>query len=138
MRMLIAIPGASVDQVWPNVWEALQRSIIRSGCGESLIAWREACKRGRGHILMLLVDGEEMLGAIILQANVQQCALHCVALSGPRGLLRHVDFLVSEWKRIAYDHGYDRITLKGRRGWQRILERHGFELRNDGYLESGA
>ena len=129
---ILPIPARMVDRVWRYVRPALERAIYKSRSGEDIEAWRVGCERGRGHILIVLADGEESKGAIILQRDGD--ALLCVALAGDRGLIDEVPGLISAWRKIAVDNGYERITLKGRRGWERVLARHGFKDCGGGFL----
>jgi hypothetical protein len=129
---VIPVPAQFVPQVWDYVADQIDRAWRKSGNTNQMAAWRYACERGQGHMLLVVADGEQPVGAVILQRDND--ALHCVALSGGMGMRERIGDLVGIWARIALDQGCNRITLKGRKGWRRVLAPLGFTQNEQGYL----
>lgn len=125
--MIRPIQPADVDSVWPTVADLIAVSCRRGGGDATPEELREFCKQP-GHLLIML-DG----GAAILQ----RCGdfLHIRSL-GCRDFLAQVPELMEAWHDIAASIGCAGLSLKGRRGWQRVLRDYGFRLSKDGYLEA--
>ena len=122
------IPAAQVPAVWPRVKDWLDRACRRSGGLEDIDGLRRACEEGDGHILCLLDDK----GAVVFQRDADW--LHVTSLGGT-DILANIAELVDWWARIAGAVGCKGLSLRGRKGWDRVFKRFGFR-RNGEYLEA--
>jgi len=125
--MVRPVPAAEVDAVWPKVKDWLEQACHRSGDQETIEGLYQMVRGGRGYILVEL-DG----GAAILQRDADYC--HIVSMGG-KDLLKQVPALMSVWRHIADATGCVGLSLKGRKGWARVLRPYGFSYKN-GYLET--
>jgi hypothetical protein len=121
------IQPAEVDDVWPLVADLISVSCRRGGGDATPDELRELCKQP-GHMLILLDGGVAIL---------QRCGdfLHIRSLGG-RGFLKQIPDLMPVWWDIAILIGCTGLSLKGRRGWSRVLENYGFVQSENGFLEA--
>jgi hypothetical protein len=117
------VPTSEVSRTWPKVRRYIRAACAWTGGVEKADDLKVRCMNEEGHVLAVLHEGRELVGAAVLEANGQ--ALHVTSLGGnlPKGWLpSFVDWLV--W--VALHCGTREITLRGRKGWQRRLAGLGF------------
>ena len=126
-QVITPIQPCDVDTVWPTIARLIKRACNRSGDVENVDDLREKCKRP-GHMLILFPGG-----AAILQRDANW--LHMVSLGG-KGFLKQIPDLMPVWRDIATATGCEGLSLKGRKGWARVLEKYGFKPAANDYLEA--
>lgn len=83
--------------------------------------------------LFAVADDAGLLGGGVFELPGDG-TLHMKAFGGDYGILQSFDDVVEHWTEMARRMGCARISLKGRRGWDRFLPAHGF-IRVNGYWE---
>ena len=117
------IPQSQASRMWPKVRRWIGSACQRSGNTGGLEALRRAVLSDSSHSLMVFRDGGNICGAGILELSGDR--LHVASLGGE---------LPAGWKDITWDFllsaahycRVKRISLRGRRGWQRALRDLGF------------
>lgn len=110
---------AAWEPLWPVVGPMLAPSIARGDA--SLDEVLEAL--GSGHAqLWIAHEGEAVWMAMLTQCGGG--AVHIWHLGG-RGPARWLH-LIDELKRRASERGFAKLTVEGRKGWQRLLAPYGF------------
>ena len=118
MMMHILTPEA-----WPVVagWIA---AACRHG-DETPNEIRAQIERQDGATLFAVADDTGLLGGGVFELPGDG-SLHMKSFGGDHGILRSFDEVVEHWQDMAHRMGCRRISLKGRRGWDRFLPAHGF------------
>ena len=126
MMMHILTPEA-----WPAVagWIA---AACRHG-DETPNEIRAQIERQDGATLFAVADESGLLGGGVFELPGDG-SLHMKSFGGDHGILQSFDEVVEHWQDMAHRMGCRRISLKGRRGWDRFLPAHGFNQIN-GYWE---
>lgn len=91
------------------------------------------------HVLARVLTGDLYLlvvtngGEILASFTFERCSskdggstLHCMTLAGI-DMDQWVDGFIDVWKRLARELQCDRISIKGRKGWQRFALKKGFK-----------
>lgn len=92
------------------------RALAHTGGAETLAGVRAELEAGRAWLLPSL-SGRSVT---VLQPVHD---LHVFVAAGELGELMTMERDVSQW---AGRHGFDRMTMRGRSGWQRVLGRRGW------------
>lgn len=136
MRLeVIPIPCQDVSSMWLVVEGMVAKALKKSRNQQSAELWRQACVRGKGHILVVLTEGKVLRGCAILERHDER--LHLVTLTCP-GFLKGFVPLLDVWRRLARDAGCTVVSLKGRLGWDRVLRPYGFLPLDDSTLGASA
>lgn len=115
------VPVHHVDNVWPRIAEAMERSCRKSG--GALVAgdvW-QACRSGSAY-LIIAHDETEIAGASVwyLDTGASGAKLRCMALGGA-GMSRWISDMHQMVKRLARDCGANSLVSYGRKGWAKIF-----------------
>lgn len=124
---VIPLRSNEVAKEWPRVKDWIATACRRTGDVENPDDLLAKCKSG-DRLMVLIGDS----AACIMEKDGE--FLHITSLGG-RGFLRHVPDLVPVWRKMAGLIGCTGLSLKGRRGWERVLQPYGFKL-NNGFLEA--
>ena len=117
------IPQSEAARVWPKVRKWIRRACQRSGNTGAAETLRRAVLSDSSHSLIVFRDGGNICGAGILELAGDR--LHVASLGGelPDGWKDTTwDFLLS----AAHYCRVKRISLRGRRGWERAIRAWGF------------
>ena len=108
----------------------IARACHRSGDIENPEAIEQGIRAGE-YALLLLEDGDKVLGVCVLQ----NCGdyLHVLSVGG-RGIIEDIGTWFKWWARIARHLGFKALSLNGRKGWEKVLSPFGFK-RNGNNVE---
>lgn len=125
------VAPSQLDTMWAWAERYLARACDHSDGAETLPGLREKCSNP-GHILAIIEDRGYPIGACVFQRDADW--LHVVSLGG-KNIIANLPELVDWWARIAGAAGCIGLSLRGRKGWDRLFARFGFR-RNGEYLEA--
>jgi hypothetical protein len=119
------VPADELDGFFAKAARWIASACHRSGDVESAAGLRERAQ----DMLVLDLDGH---GVALLERDGPWC--HATTLAGDH-LLEHMPQLIQTWLEIAYHTGCTGISLRGRKGWDRVLAPYGFR-KNGNNLEA--
>lgn len=104
-----------IDEEWARCVPWLQAALDRGGTqGFSLDEVKQRVLEGRAHFW----PGHTSAGVSEITGG-----LHLWLFGGERKEMWAMERAVSDWAR---DHGLSRVTIKGRKGWERVLAPIGY------------
>jgi len=117
-------------------WPQLRRYISKASRGvESITSLRSRTVTGQLW-LAEVIHRDEVVGAVLFEP-MDDC-LHITSLGAdglPKGWAKE---FYRQWASLARSTGRHTLSLKGRKGWQRILPPLGFHTDDDGYMRARA
>lgn len=133
MKRVIPVVAECVDACFEKWGHWITRACMRTGNTENPAQLQYRLSAGDKSLKMALLEDEGVVCGVVI---FQQCGdfLHILSLGG-RGIISTAAEWLPWWKAIADLHGFKGLSLRGRRGWDRVLEAHGFH-RNGEYLEA--
>ena len=126
-------PAEEVDAVWPLVKQWVAGACHRTGDIENADTLREKCKGRRHNLTLLYDDDNRLIGCVIFEHCGEY--LHITSCGG-EDILENIACWVDFWHQIARAVGCNGLSLKGRRGWLRVLGKFGFTMKPTGFLEA--
>lgn len=119
--MLAYIQPQNTGKAWAKL-----RGYIRKASAEheSMTGLRQRVAEG-DVLLAAILDAGDVHGAVLFERLPD--SLHVVSLAGEGLPHNWPDVFFREWRLLAAQHGYNVLTLKGRKGWDRKLKRLGFQ-----------
>lgn len=127
MTQIVAIESKQINNIWPRVKDQIDSALKRSK-GELSLETLKNRLLNKESLLLLATDNLVILASIVCELvdtdNGRVC--HIVAAGG-----KNADTWLDEWYNqivpIAKDQGCVRISLNGRKGWEKKLNKYGFE-----------
>ena len=116
------VPVSDVATVWPEVREHVEAPLSIGHNPLSVAGLLSGLFEDR-YLLLVLRDGEDYIGAAILEHCGDSCIV--VTCGGSRMKEAHRP-LLDLIESIAKEYRLSEIEIRGRKGWERVL-------RNDGY-----
>ena len=123
------VPPEQLEEVWPAVSGWLEKACRYTAGEETPEGLKEKCGKP-GHVLVVIEDPAPV-GACVFQRDADW--LHVVSLGGSN-IVSNIAELVDWWARIAAATGCIGLSLRGRKGWDKVFYPFGFR-RNGEYLE---
>lgn len=124
-----ALPVNLLDVLWDKIYPLLQKPVDVSS-GEVTMESIKARIRS-GDVLLILVSREELLVAVVtVEIRTFESGLRTLQLPliGGSEMNEWFDKMLDTVKAIARDKGCQEIRgMSVRKGWMRILEKHGFK-----------
>jgi len=123
---IVAIEPDKIDKMWPRVKPHIDAA-LRYTKGEIVAdSIKEKLLKGEDLLLLAIEDGilASIVCEIVQTATIKVC--HVVACGGVRA-----DIWLDKWHEIivplAKEQGCQRISLSGRKGWEKKLGKYGFK-----------
>jgi hypothetical protein len=125
MVEIVAINRDRIDDVWPEVESQIQRALDYTR-GELTTDYIKTQLESGNALLLLALDGA-ILASIVCEivdtASLRVC--HIIACGGEKA-----DIWLDKWHEVivplAKEQGCRRISLSGRKGWVKKLQKYGF------------
>lgn len=127
MIQIVAIEHEKIDQIWPRIKDHIQMALDHSKGELSINTLKKRLDENRS-LLLLASDGADILASIVCELVDTDSGRVCniVTAGGEKA-----DTWLDEWYNqivpIAKDQGCVRISLNGRKGWEKKLKKYGFD-----------
>lgn len=121
------IPADKAFEMWPYINEHFDRALEHAY--DNLPAEHVLARVLTGELYLMVVTRDADIVASFTFERVQNRAgatLHCMTLAG-EDVDWWVDPFIATWKKLAREMGCNRISIKGRRGWERYAREKGFK-----------
>ena len=126
MIKIVAIESNQIETAWPRVKGHIQAALDKAK-GELSIETIKDRLLNKTSMLLVAADGIVILASIVCELVETESGrvCHIIAAGG-----KHADTWLDEWYNqivpIAKDQGCVRISLNGRKGWEKKLKKYGF------------
>lgn len=126
MGEIVAIEPNKIESIWPQVKDQIQSALNYTKGEISLNQVKEQLIKGNN--LLLLVIDKKVIASVVCElvdtASLKVC--HILACGGEQIDSWLADILKTI-KTIAKEQGCKRVSLTGRKGWERKLNKDGFK-----------
>lgn len=129
--MIAPVYALSVPAVWPLVRHWIEAAQNKGGGDRAEDVYQRCCNNPNTLLLTVLHEGD-VIGVAVLEK--EDTCLNCTTLAG--ALMPVMGDLVEEWCRVAREMGCTTISMRGRKGWNRVLQGLDFRQQDDGFMEA--
>lgn len=121
------LTGQIAIKLWPDLEATIEKALAFAY--DDATAEQVLAKVLLEELYLLVITRDNKIQATATLERVQRksgATLHCMTLGGD-DLESWVDQFIDTWKVLAADLQCDRISIKGRAGWQRYAKAKGFK-----------
>ncbi len=126
---ITAVPAAVIDVVWPDVAPMIERATNTSDGRFDVESVREGIEAGL-LALWIVMDDAKPIAALTTRVEVFPTGMRALAIDwlggdGMQDWLPELNRVLSEYGK---SYGCNHLQGYGRKGWQRALSKHGWEV----------
>lgn len=124
---IICVAPDMIDKTWPHVVHLIESAFHRGNADNTIEDIHADLKCGRA-LLWVIWSGSALAAAVTTALiNIPNKGKMCLLTSCAGKDIHSWDHLIADIERYAIGEGCDLVRFFGRRGWARVMRRHGYD-----------